>query len=146
MNSPKLIRFVRHALIAATGVAAPSVPQLASAFDVLCDRLRTRLHPMFGPHAVAALFARAHHLSISEFTWLVDVVPTDGERCSLDGLQSASHQVDPDTIAIGLAAILAHAIGLLCTFIGDDLVMPVVQEAWCTASLGERHVRTEGTR
>jgi hypothetical protein len=144
MSSPQLRRFARHALIAATGVTAPDLAQLASAFDVLCERLRSRLHPMFGTAAIAALFARAHRVASAEFPWLAEVVPSDGERCSLDGLGTAGRDLEPDTMADGLAAILAHDIGLLSTFIGDDLVLPVVQEAWGTASPNDRGVRTEG--
>src|SRR5918995_1898442 len=133
ISSPKLRRFVRHALTAATGVATPDLAQLASAFDVLCDRLRTRLHPMFGTAAISALFARGHRMATSEFPWLADVVPKDGERCSQGGLETVSLHLEPDTMAEGFAALLAHDIGLLSTFIGEDLVMPIVQEAWGTA-------------
>jgi hypothetical protein len=146
MSSAKLRRFARQALVAATGVPAPQPDQLAAAFDVLCEHLRRRLHPMFGAAAIAALFARAHRVAVAEFSWLADVVPKDGERCALSGLQSVSRHLDPNTIADGLAAILAHDIGLLSTFIGDDLVMPLVQEAWGTASVSDRPARTEGNQ
>jgi hypothetical protein len=144
MSSPKLRRFARHALVAATGATAPDPAQLASAFDVLCERLRMRLHPMFGTAAIAALFARSHRVATSDFPWLANVVPKDGERCSLDGLETVSRHLEPETMAEGLAAVLAHDIELLSTFIGDDLVMPLVQEAWGTASVSDRSARTEG--
>ena len=35
------------------------------------------------------------------------------------------------------AAVLADAIGLLSTFVGEDLVLPLVQQAWGTAMLTE---------
>jgi hypothetical protein len=145
LSSPSLRRFVKHALIAATGVNAPDRTQLASAFDVLCDRLRSRLHPMFGTAAVSALFARSHRVATAEFPWLRDVVPEDGERCSLAGVGAVAAQLEPEIIADGLAAVLAHDIGLLSTFIGADLVMPLVEEAWRAASLRER-ARTEDKR
>jgi hypothetical protein len=144
MSSPKLRRFARQALLAATGVPAPDLAQLAAAFDVVCDSLRARLHPMFGTAAIAALFARAHRLATSEFPWLAHVVAKDGERCSLEGLETVSRGLEPDTMAEGLAAVLAHDVGLLSTLIGDDLVMPLVQEAWGTASVSDRPARTEG--
>ena len=37
-----------------------------------------------------------------------------------------------DRIADGLATVLAHDIALLSTFVGEDLVLPLVQEAWGT--------------
>jgi hypothetical protein len=38
--------------------------------------------------------------------------------------------VDANTVEEGFAAILAHNIGLLSAFVGEDLVLPLVQEAW----------------
>jgi hypothetical protein len=142
LSSPKLRRFVVHALVGATGEPAPDPTQLASAFDLLCDRLRARLHPLFGPAAIAALFARALHVAMTEFPWLSDVVPKDGEQCSLGGLERVSGDIKHETLAEGLAAVLAHDIGLLSAFIGEDFVMPLVQAAWETTST--RHAGIEG--
>jgi hypothetical protein len=144
VNSPKLRRFVRHALVAATGTTSPNRMQLASAFDVLCDQLRTRLRPLFGATAISALFARALHLSTIEFPWLADVLPKDGERCSLDGIDAAAEAIPSQFFEEGLTAVLAHDIGLLATFIGDDFVMPLVQEAWGTTVLVEWSAQSEG--
>jgi hypothetical protein len=144
LSSPHLRRFVRHSLVAATGAATPDRAQLASAFDMLCDRLRARLHPVFGTAAIAALFARALQLATIEFAWLAGLVPNNGERCSLEGLDPVHSHLDPHTMQEGLAAVLAHEIGLLSTFIGDDLIMPLVEEAWGTASIAERRSRSEG--
>jgi hypothetical protein len=135
VSSPQLRRFVRHALVAATDQQAPTQRHLASAFDLLCDRLRARLHPLFGSTAIAALFARAVHVASAEFRWLGDVVPQDGERCVLEGLDRVSGTIDSRTLKEGLAAILAHEIGLLSAFIGEDFVMPLVQAAWETTTL-----------
>jgi hypothetical protein len=140
LSSPKLRRFARHALVAAAGDPAPDQAQLASAFDVLCDRLRDRLHPLFGPAAITALFARALHVATGEFAWLADVVPTNGERCSLEGLERVSGTLERETLEEGLAAVLAHEIGLLSAFIGEDFVMPLVQAAWETTSIGPARI------
>jgi hypothetical protein len=142
LSSPQLRRFVKYALVAATGQTAPDQSQLASSFDLLCERLRARLHPLFGPTAIAALFARAVHVATAEFFWLGDVVPRDGERCSLEGLDRVSGTMQRETLEEGLAAVLAHQIGLLGAFIGEDLVMPLVQAAWETTSIGP--ARMEG--
>jgi hypothetical protein len=42
-----------------------------------------------------------------------------------------------DRFAEGLATVLAHNIGLLSTFVGEDLVLPLVQEAWGIMMLAE---------
>jgi hypothetical protein len=140
LSSAKLRRFVHHALISVGGHAVPDRPQLASSFDVLCDRLRSRLRPMFGPTAIAALIARALHVATAEFPWLADVVAKDGERCSLEGLERVSAEIELDAIQTGLAAVLAHEIGLLSAFIGEDFVMPLVQAAWETTSVGPAQI------
>lgn len=140
LSSPQLRRFVEHALVGATGQTAPGPAQLASSFDLLCERLRARLHPLFGPTAIAALFGRAVHVATAEFSWLGDVVARDGERCSLEGLGRASGTVDRDTLEAGLAAVLAHEIGLLAAFIGEDFVMPLVQAAWETTSIAPTRI------
>jgi hypothetical protein len=145
MSSPKVRRFATHALVAATGVAAPDRAQLASAFDVLSDSLRARLQPIFGTDAITALFRRAVRVATSEFPWLSDVIPGNTEGCSVQGLDTVAH-LDLGLLAEGLAAVLAHDVGLLSTFIGDDLVMPLVEEAWATASLSDRPAKSEGNQ
>ena len=42
-----------------------------------------------------------------------------------------------DRLEEGLAAVLAHNIALLSAFVGEDLVLPLVQQAWGTAMLAE---------
>ena len=144
LSSPALRRFVRHALVAASGVPTPDRKQLALAFDLLCDRLRRRLNPMFGRAPIEALFARALHLSAAEFSWLNEVVSNTGEPCSLETLVRITPPLEPHVVEDGLAAVLANDIALLRTFIGDDLVMPLVQDAWGTASLGDASGEAEG--
>src|SRR3954463_16261946 len=113
LSSPQLRRLVQHALTTVGGAAAADRAQLASSFDILCDRLRARLHPMFGPTAIAALLVRALHVATAEFPWLADVVAKDGERCSLEGLERVRAEIKLDAIHAGLADVLAHEIGLL---------------------------------
>ena len=133
LSSPKLQRFVKHALAGATGGSGPAdSAQLAASYDLLCERLRARLHPLFGPTAIAALFARALHVATAEFPWLADVVPKDGKRCSSEGLAQIGGEIERDVLEEGLATVLAYNIGLLSAFIGEDFVMPLVQAAWDT--------------
>jgi hypothetical protein len=133
LSSPSLRRFVRRALIDATGVASPDRVQLASAFDVLCERLRDRLYPLFGTTAVTALFVRALHVATLEFPWLADVMPKNANTCSVE--KSAElERLECGSLEEGLAAVMAHNIGLLSGFVGEDLVLPLVQQAWGTVT------------
>jgi hypothetical protein len=129
LNPPTLRRFVRRALVDATGSASPDRAQLASAFDLLCERLRRQLKPIFGVTAVNALFVRAVHVAAAEFAWLREVLPSDQDPCVTDRIASAGEPAN-ETMEEGLAAVLAHNIGLLNTFVGEDLVVPLVQQAW----------------
>jgi hypothetical protein len=124
-----LRRFVRRALVDATGTASPDRAQLASAFDMLCERLRRQLQPLFGATAVNALFVRALHVATVEFPWLRDLVRNEQNPCAADRIASVP-EPGIETVEAGLAALLAHNIGLLSTFVGEDLVLPLVQQAW----------------
>ena len=134
LSSPQLRRFVRRALVDAIGAAEPDRTRLASAFNTLCERLRQRLQPLFGTAAVDALFARALQVRTAEFPWLKESVGKEG--CSTD-VVAAVREVPMDRLEEGLAAVLAHNIALLSAFVGEDLVLPLVQEAWGTAMLTE---------
>ena len=137
-SPPALLRFVTNALLAASGSMRPSRAELATAFDARCDELRGRLHPLFGTPAISALFARAVQLATADYPWLPEVMPKDHEHCSLEGLERIDDRLEPAAMAAGLASVLAHQIALLTMLIGDDLVLPLVQEAWAgTAHSGD---------
>jgi hypothetical protein len=140
LSSPKIRRFVQYALTDVGGAGVADRPQLASSFGIMCDRLHARLHPVFGRTAIAALFVRALHVATAEFSWLADVVAKDGERCSIEGLERVSAEIELDAIRAGLGAVLSHEIGLLSEFIGEDFVMPLVQAAWETTSVGPARI------
>jgi hypothetical protein len=129
LSSPSLRRFVRRALVDASGAPTPERAQLAAAFDVLCDRLRRQLVPLFGAVAVNALFLRAVHVAAAEFPWVGALTLKDHPPCAAERMGSVDH-LETDALEEGLAAVLAHNIALLNAFIGEDFVMPVVQHAW----------------
>jgi hypothetical protein len=128
LSSSNLRRFVRHALMDASGTESPTHEQLAVAFDARSEQLRARLQPLFGAAAITALFARALHVATMEFPWLREVIAKDPNFRSVNGMPDSALQTG--SFEEGLAALLAHQIGLLSTFVGDDLVLPLVQQAW----------------
>lgn len=125
-----LRRFVRRALVDATGETAPGREQLAAAFDTLCERLRRQLLPLFGTAAVSALSARSVHAAAADFPWLRELTPDEESPCVAEPRIASVAQLDVDALKDGLAAVLAHNIALLNTFVGEDLVLPLVQQAW----------------
>ena len=108
---------------------SPDRAQLASAFDLLCERLRRQLQPLFGTTAVNALYVRAVQVATGEFSWLREVVSNGEEPCVSDRIASVE-ELEIDALEEGLAAVLAHNIGLLNALFGEDLVLPLVQQAW----------------
>jgi len=136
LSSPQLRRFVRRALIDATGAARPDRPALIAAFTKLCDCLHQRLQTLFGTAAVIALFARAFHVAAVEFPWLANVVPPNGAGCSLAN-PAALHEIEMGLVEEGLAAVLALNVGLLTALVGEDLILPLVQEAWGAAMIDD---------
>jgi hypothetical protein len=130
LSSPDLRRFVRRALADVIAFAAPTPTQIASAFDLLCEQLRAQLQPLFGATAISALFARGHYLAAAEFAWLAEVQLSTGEHCALSHEDVVRAAVTADALQDGLAALLAYEIGLLSAFIGEDFVLPLVQQAW----------------
>jgi hypothetical protein len=135
LDTVRLRRFVNHALIGATNDSAPERALLSAAFILLSDQLGLRLRPLFGGLAIKDLLARALSLAQKEFPWL-DGVSVDGsDGYALLGLEAIKEDVSPHELASGFSAILAHQIALLCGFIGDDIVLPLVEQSWGTASL-----------
>jgi hypothetical protein len=129
LSSPRLRRFVRRTLLDAAGTTAPDHPRIAEAFTKLCVPLQLRLQGLFGTTAVVALFARARHVAAAEFPWVTALIPDNGGGCSVHAIE-AIRGIDAGLVADGLAALLAHNIGLLNTFVGEDLILPLVEDAW----------------
>ena len=129
LHLSSLRRFVRRALLDTAGVAEPDRAHLATAFDALCQRLRNQLDPLFGTAAVEALFVRSVHVATTDHPWLGELVPQGKDVCAVERVALLDH-LEANTLQEGLVTVLAHHIGLLSEFVGEDLVLPLVQEAW----------------
>ncbi len=116
----------RRALLDAVGSRTPHPHQVLEAFAALRARLTTSLEPLFGQAAVDTLFERSRHLAADEFAWLPPVLPsttagsTRGEMPAVSGADMLD----------GLGAVLAHDVGLLAAFVGDDVILPMIHKAW----------------
>lgn len=142
-SSPSLRRFVHHTLLASAGATPPAPRQSAAAFDGLHAALQARLHPMFGQAAVAALFARAVQQAAREYPWVTSVLPSGADACVAEAVTLHATRLPADVVAHGLAAVLAHQIALLTEFIGEDVTMPLIHDAWQALPQNEG---TEGSR
>jgi hypothetical protein len=94
--------------------------------------------------AITALFARGNQLTTAEFGWLWDVGLTTGGGGVLAQVDVIGTPVTPGDLQDGLAAVLANHIGLLSLFIGEDFVLPLVQQAWGGAPSAAAFATTEG--
>lgn len=103
-----------------------STTKTSAAFNV-CEKVRPQLTNLMGNTGCHALLSRALTLANTEVPWLRAIhVKSD---CSLEGLGELEAQVDPEGIAEGGVAMTAHLLGLLVTFIGENLTLQWVREA-----------------
>lgn len=98
----------------------------ARAFEKLCHEL-VELVTKVGSRA---LFARALYLTRPEFPFFAGVRAEPGLDTALEGLHNILLDVEPEQAREGLAALLANLIGLLVTFIGEDLTLGVLAAVW----------------
>jgi hypothetical protein len=92
------------------------------------EKLRPHLATLMGNVGFRALLSRALALANAEVPWLRAVhVKADG---SFQGLDELEAHVDPDEIFEGCVVLLAQLLGLLVAFIGEDLTLRLVREAW----------------
>jgi hypothetical protein len=101
-------------------------------FDV-CEKLRSQLATLMGNGGLRALLARALALASAEVSWLRGVrVKSDG---ALEGLEEIQMPLSLDELSEGKVALLAQLLGLLVAFIGENLTLRLVREAWPKAPL-----------
>jgi hypothetical protein len=86
-----------------------------------------------GDAGFRSLLSRSLARAGEEVHWLRAVhVKSDG---ALDGWGELHTQLSPEAWFEGRVALLAHLLGLLVTFIGENLTLRLVHEAWPNAPL-----------
>ena len=99
----------------------------SAAFRV-CDKLRQPISRLAGIAGFRSLLSRALALANGEVRWLKSVhLNADGY---LEGLDEGQAQLSRDEGAKGEIVLVTHLLGLLATFIGEELMLRLVQEAW----------------
>jgi len=110
---------------------------LVEAAERACQKLSGRVATLVTTTGYRALFARALFLTRAEFPFLSAVqVGAIPENC-FDGLRDGVSSVTGAELRDGLAAVLAGIMGLLATFIGDDLTVRLVRDVWPAAPFDE---------
>lgn len=96
------------------------------------ERMRLHLTPLVGVVGYNTLLSRALALASRDVEWLEPIrVAADG---SLQGMQAAGQGLDPAEAARGGAAILSLLLELLVTFIGEDLTLRLIHDAWSNSN------------
>jgi len=99
-------------------------------FERVCRALHVKLAPLISSAGYHTVLARALRLAARDFPFLTGVSISSNGDCALSGLPAAFDTRDPGEVANALAAALAHFIWLLVIFIGENLGLRKVHEAW----------------
>jgi hypothetical protein len=103
-----------------------------AAFRV-CEKVRASLSALVGVRGFRSLMARALALAQAEVAWLGGVeIGADGLPVVRDG---GKREMASSEAAKGGAALVAHLLGLLATFIGEALTRRLVQQVWPKTAL-----------
>jgi len=125
--TPRLKVFARRLVVHETAATKSAGAQKSAAFRV-CEKLRQPLSRLSGVAGFRSLLSRALALTNDEARWMKAIqVKADG---SLEGLEEAQAQLSETEIAEGEVVLIAQLIGLLVTFIGEELTLRLVQESW----------------
>lgn len=101
----------------------PSATELTAAL-LVCDRLRPHLATLMGNIGFKALLSRALALAAAENPSLLSLhIKADG---SFERAEAAVAVTAPE----GGAALVVQLLGLLATFIGEDLTLRLVRDVW----------------
>ena len=132
--TPKMRAFAERLIAYETSGNKSSETKTPAAF-LVDEKLRPQLAALLGNAGFRALLSRALALAKAEVPSLRGVhVKADGALQGLDGLDAP---VDPDEIFEGRVVLLAQLLGLLVVFIGENLTLRLVHEAWPKLSLND---------
>ena len=109
---------------------------LIAAADTACRKLSRRVARLVTFVACQALLARALHLARRDFSFLEGVRPGPAPDVCLEGLAERVRGVEPAQAREGLATVLANMLGLLATFVGDEITVRLVRDTWPDARPG----------
>jgi hypothetical protein len=104
---------------------------LAHAAEHALGKLRRHLVSLIGVAGYKALLSRALDLGKTEAD-LLGALRIEADA-SLEGFVEAARTRQADEIKKAGTALLAYLIGLLIVFIGEDLALRLVREAWSDA-------------
>ena len=118
--TPKLRIYAERLIANEMSLNASSKSNPTVAFVVI-EKLSPHLGALMGAAGFRALLSRALVLATAEVAWLRELhVKADG---SFEGLNELEAQANPEELSNGGIVLLARLLGLLVTFIGEDLTL-----------------------
>jgi len=105
-------------------------PNAADTMGKVCAKLFQRLNLLIGEGGFHAIVKRSLNLTTSEFPWVTNVKIEQHPACSFRGLHESIEGRDSAEASEGFAAITANIIWLLVTFMGEDLILSLVDDVW----------------
>ena len=132
--TPQMRDFAERLIAYETRGNKASGTKTPAAFHV-SEKLRPHLAALMGNTGFRSLLSRSLALANAEVPWLRAVhVKADA---SLEGLEALEAQVAPGEIFEGGVVLLAHLLGLLVVFIGENLTLQLAREIWPKLSLND---------
>ncbi len=110
--------------------------EMAAAIERIHHRLRECLAESIGLAGFNALFARSLQLARTTSPVSVQITVEEQAKVGLQGAREFAIAHDSLTVQAEFVAILAYFIGLLIRFIGEELTVRLVREAWPEFRLG----------
>jgi hypothetical protein len=103
--------------------------------EACCQRLHDRLDRVIGAGGFRALLNRALYLAKKRYAWLEGIEIEDYLGCEFKELREAVKGKKPAIVNEACGLMLANVIWLLVTFIGEDIALGLIQEAWPDVSI-----------
>lgn len=132
------MRDLARRLLAYEAVAGQSsVPTDPAAFRVY-EKLRFHLSTLAGVAGFQSLARRGLTLAKTEAPELsVVMIEADGRLQGLERLEPPTEKRREDEAGV---VLIAHLIGLLCTFVGGALTVRLLQDVWPDAAVEESRI------
>ena len=94
------------------------------------QRLQEHMSNLIGRVGFQALMTRAAHLTRAEAGWIESIAIERESRVTLQGLDVVLEREGAARAMEGMVLLLANLIGLLCTFIGEELTLRLLRRIW----------------
>jgi len=137
-------KFAKHLMVCQAVRGKSSGTNTPEAFRAL-EQLRPQLTALMGDGGFRALLARVLALARAEVPWLrgLQVSPA-GDLVGLEELRA--RLLDRAELFEGGVVLLARLLGLLVTFIGENLTVRLVREVWPEISPGKLDLGNGGKK